>query len=101
MANFEYGEAIQPDNTIGGINLIELLKTISKNSLICTSNLGDGGNETIEKGLVNGHAYAFLGIEEMKLKDGSKIDIVRIRNPWGKTEWEGAWGDNDEKNWRR
>ncbi|CAG5104363.1 Oidioi.mRNA.OKI2018_I69.chr1.g1216.t1.cds [Oikopleura dioica] len=37
----------------------------------------------------------------MQLKDGSKLDIVRIRNPWGKTEWEGDWGDNDEKNWRR
>jgi len=26
------------------------------------------------------------------------VNIVNLRNPWGKFEWKGAWGD-DSSNW--
>ena len=29
---------------------------------------------------------------------GSTIRLVKLRNPWGKFEWTGAWGDKDD-NW--
>lgn len=99
--DFEYGIGINEDNTIQGINLVELLKTIQRNALICTSNIDEGGNEEINKGLISGHAYALLSVETMTLKDGTKLDMVRLRNPWGKTEWDGDWSDKDTANWDR
>ncbi|KAE8587384.1 hypothetical protein XENTR_v10021954 [Xenopus tropicalis] len=48
-------------------------------------------------GLVKGHAYSVTGVEETKLK-GKPIKLVRLRNPWGQVEWNGAWGDN-AKEW--
>ena len=69
--------------------------------MICTSNLGDGGNEEITNGLVHGHAYSLLRIEEIEVGgDGETQKLVKIRNPWGensKTEWMGSWGDGSAK----
>ncbi len=35
-----------------------------------------------------GHAYALMQAEEV---EGRKF--LRLRNPWGKFEWKGAWAD--------
>lgn len=41
-------------------------------------------------GIVQGHAYSLLDVQEC---DGHKL--VKLRNPWGRFEWKGAWGDDD------
>ena len=41
-----------------------------------------------ERGIVQGHAYSLLRVEEA---DGHKL--VQLRNPWGRTEWKGDWSD--------
>ena len=43
-----------------GKDLYEIFQKIQNRAVVCTSNLGDGGNETIIKGLVCGHAYRNL-----------------------------------------
>ena len=43
-----------------------------------------------------GHAYSFLDMGTITV-DGAEIRLVKIRNPWGKGEWEGAWGDRSEE----
>jgi len=45
------------------------------------------------QGLLINHAYSILGAEEYK---GTKL--VRVRNPWGRCEWKGAWAD-ESKEW--
>eukprot|EP01099_Mayorella_cantabrigiensis_P008777 TRINITY_DN855_c0_g1_i17.p1 TRINITY_DN855_c0_g1~~TRINITY_DN855_c0_g1_i17.p1 ORF type:complete len:572 (+),score=132.94 TRINITY_DN855_c0_g1_i17:1201-2916(+) len=44
--------------------------------------------EATPKGLLLNHAYGIIDCQEVH---GHKL--VRIRNPWGEHEWNGAWGD--------
>ena len=53
-----------------------------------------------DTGLVKGHAYSVTAVKKIKLGQGilsflnrEYIEMVRCRNPWGGTEWKGAWSD--------
>ena len=52
---------------------------------------GGGSKPTASKGFVSSHAYAVLQAwEEGDLK------LLKLRNPWGKTEWSGEWSDGSK-----
>ncbi|CAE6428735.1 unnamed protein product [Rhizoctonia solani] len=55
--------------------------------------IGDSRGEV--SGLVTWHAYAVLEALEVNGKR-----FVRIRNPWGKSEWNGPWSDGS-KEWTK
>jgi hypothetical protein len=40
------------------------------------------------RGLIPGHAYSVIAAKEA---NGHKL--LNIRNPWGRFEWDGDWGD--------
>lgn len=55
-----------------------------------------------------GHAYSLIDVGEITLDDddtvnksdsasGRTIKLVRLRNPWGKGEWEGSWSDRSDE----
>ena len=45
--------------------------------------------------LVTGHAYTLLGIQELK-KNGKVVEqLIKLRNPWGKEQYNGPWNDKD------
>jgi Calpain family cysteine protease len=50
-------------------------------------------NEQDKRGIEGGHAYTILEAET--IPDGTRL--VKVRNPWGKSEWEGDWGDRSPK----
>jgi calpain-15 len=64
--------------------------------LTCYSKSTEIREEKNPLGIVSGHAYSILDAKEVVTKDGSDR-IVQIRNPWGKFEWTGAWGDKSAK----
>ena len=54
--------------------------------------------ETVESvmdcGLVRGHAYGITAVRKVRLlqtAEMSRLFMVRMRNPWGTTDWTGAW----------
>ncbi|KAK3073270.1 hypothetical protein LTR53_005320 [Teratosphaeriaceae sp. CCFEE 6253] len=54
---------------------------------------GGGTKQSAPKGLVGGHAYAVLRTWECNVRN---LKLVKLRNPWGKTEWEGDWSDGSK-----
>jgi hypothetical protein len=70
-----------------------LAATAEDNLICCTSTPGHDSltesGDTAGAGLVPGHAYSLLDAREAL---GHRL--VKIRNPWGKFEWDGDWGDN-------
>ncbi|RDW93338.1 calpain-like protein [Aspergillus mulundensis] len=44
------------------------------------------------KGIAEGHSYSIMDVKEI---DG--VRLVKLRNPWGKKEWSGAWSDGSEQ----
>ena len=51
-------------------------------------------------GLIQGHAYSITAVKRVSLGTGltsilkrDKLDMLRLRNPWGQKEWTGAWSD--------
>ncbi|XP_039987139.1 calpain-5-like isoform X3 [Xiphias gladius] len=58
-------------------------------------------------GLVKGHAYAVTDVRRVRLGHGllayfrsDKLTMIRMRNPWGQREWNGAWSDSSEE-WKK
>ncbi|KAF7699253.1 calpain-5a [Silurus meridionalis] len=61
----------------------------------------------LDCGLVKGHAYAVTDVHKVRLGHGllaffksEKLTMIRMRNPWGEKEWNGAWSDSSEE-WQR
>ena len=52
-------------------------------------------------GLVKGHAYGITAVKNVHLEGSGlfglfnreKLPMIRLRNPWGKCEWKGAFSD--------
>ncbi|XP_078239042.1 calpain-13 [Pogona vitticeps] len=49
-------------------------------------------NVVLENGIVQGHAYTIVWATEVPYRNEKKY-IIRLWNPYGDTEWKGAWSD--------
>ncbi|XP_077398165.1 calpain-12 [Festucalex cinctus] len=47
-------------------------------------------------GLIKGHAYAITDTDQVR-HEADEILLVRLRNPWGFTEYRGPWSDTSKK----
>nr|XP_055073650.1 calpain-2 catalytic subunit-like [Misgurnus anguillicaudatus] len=79
----------------------DLFKIIKKalrlGSLLGCSIDATSAHEKVTKvKLVEGHAYSVTGAEEVHYHR-RPVQLVRLRNPWGDTEWTGAWSDNSSE----
>ena len=72
-------------------------KYLHGRGIFCTSNLTESDDNDQSgifetNGLVKAHAYSMLNIEDVETSNGT-VSLVRIRNPYGKVEWNGPWSD--------
>eukprot|EP01043_Picozoa_sp_COSAG02_P093237 COSAG02_NODE_29774_length_563_cov_0.989224_1_plen_129_part_10 len=44
-----------------------------------------------QMGLVLNHAYSLLDVWEGQRRNGERIKLLKLRNPWGEGEWKGKW----------
>jgi hypothetical protein len=52
--------------------------------------------EQASDGVVKGHAYSLLAVNEFEHK-GKIVKLLKLRNPWGRHEWNGAWSDKSSE----
>ncbi|KAJ1072661.1 hypothetical protein K5549_011887 [Capra hircus] len=72
-----------------------LRRALAKESLVGATALSDRGEYRTGDGLVKGHAYSVTGTHKVSL-GFTKVRLLRLRNPWGRVEWNGAWSDRME-----
>ncbi|XP_062300798.1 calpain-5-like [Scomber scombrus] len=82
-----------------------LAKAHERKALI-TCSIRPAEGETVESvldcGLVRGHAYGITAVRKLRLGEkllsgASRLFMVRMRNPWGTTDWTGAWSQGSQQ----
>jgi hypothetical protein len=63
--------------------------------MIASSQAGSDTNKSVS-GIVLGHAYTLLKAIVL-IHNGAQVRLVKLRNPWGKTEPKTTWNDNDSR----
>ncbi|XP_057695891.1 calpain-5-like isoform X1 [Corythoichthys intestinalis] len=83
---------------------LRVVKVHERGGLISASIEASGTAEMesrLPNGLVKGHAYAVTAVRHVRLGHGllaffksNKLEMIRLRNPWGSSEWTGPWSDS-------
>ncbi|XP_053568514.1 calpain-8-like [Bombina bombina] len=73
-------------------------KALKMKSLVTCSTISDANEpeKRTKENVIKGHAYSLVGAVEVSL-DVGKEKLIRVRNPWGYAEWNGAWSDKSSE----
>ncbi|XP_056591775.1 calpain-5-like [Triplophysa dalaica] len=59
---------------------------------------GEQVESVLDCGLIKGHAYGVTAVRKLRMSENQQVMcgtphlfMVRMRNPWGTTDWKGAW----------
>lgn len=75
-------------------NLFEMLSGMAQMSSLIGTHINGASPKKLRTGLYTGHAYSITKIIKL---DGTPHRLLRLRNPWGKDEWNGAWCDGSKE----
>ncbi|CAN7938594.1 unnamed protein product, partial [Ixodes hexagonus] len=77
-------------------NLFKIMeKAFERSSLVTCSNID---KEKCPEGIIAFHEYSVTDVKRATVTqvtgtDGEERQLIRVRNPWGSTEWKGSWSD--------
>ncbi|KAJ0063353.1 hypothetical protein NL108_000304, partial [Boleophthalmus pectinirostris] len=71
---------------------------LAKGALINCANCQGPLEQKNPLGIMFRHAYSLTAMEKVKTAHGP-VELVRLLNPWGNTEWEGPWSDSQSPEW--
>ncbi|XP_043953116.1 calpain-5-like [Gambusia affinis] len=88
--------------------LFQTLVKVHEHKSLITCSIRPAEGETVESvldcGLVRGHAYGITAMRKVRLPENPprtggtfRLFMVRMRNPWGTTDWKGAWSQGSEE----
>ncbi|XP_014721193.1 calpain-9 [Equus asinus] len=100
MEDFTGGVAETFETKEAPENFYEILeKALKRSSLVgCSIDIRNAAESEARTpfGLIKGHAYTVTGIDQVNCR-GQKIELIRVRNPWGHVEWNGSWSDSSSE----
>ena len=85
------------------VDLFSMLNNADDKEFIicCDTSEKPGGNYSAAAleslGLITNHAYTVISVYSVTNYLNEKVQLLKIRNPWGKLEWNGDWSDKSEK----
>src|ERR1700760_25234 len=106
---------IRSENVLDKDKLWEELKQVNDKFLFgCGTRKGRDNGSADDEGFVRGHAYTVLAAREIvapvlpekkkkkkeekqHIEPNGKIRLLKLRNPWGNQEWNGAWSDGSKE----
>jgi calpain-5 len=82
-------------------NLFKRLDKLSRAGAMMSASISTDPTQmeaVLQNGLVMGHAYSVTGVFKLKLEGSTFFKnktqtVIRLRNPWGSQEFNGAWSD--------
>ncbi|CAK83679.1 unnamed protein product (macronuclear) [Paramecium tetraurelia] len=75
-------------------DFIAQLRRCLANKVIMVAATQSSDIQPITQGLVPNHAYSVLKIRQINHPKRGQVELLKLRNPWGKKEWTGDWGQD-------
>ncbi|XP_068106699.1 calpain-12 [Hyperolius riggenbachi] len=88
------GGVVQSSNTstVASELWSHLHNMLQRGALICCGNTQGEVETSNLMGILSHHMYSVTGAKEVETSQGP-VSLLRLRNPWGHTEWIGPWRD--------
>uniref|UniRef100_A0A803JBX4 Calpain 12 n=1 Tax=Xenopus tropicalis TaxID=8364 RepID=A0A803JBX4_XENTR len=88
------GGVAQTCYTNGPLNMlwVSLSHLLQQGALTCCGNTEGELEMANSLGILSHHMYSVTGAKQVQTLHGS-VSLLRVRNPWGHTEWSGPWRD--------
>ena len=100
--DFMHGDVSQLNNS-NGMGVDGLWKRFisgEKRNYVMSAGTGGAGEQDIDgSGIASGHAYTMISAHDVVDANGKPWRLVKMRNPWGRTEFTGDWKDDDDNHW--
>ena len=74
------------------------LMAANSSSIICASTpAGPSVKGEMPQGLMYGYSYPVIEVINVHTSTTGDVRLVKLYNPWGRSEWKGDWGPNSDK----